>query len=544
MLKRLQINNIILVESAILDLTSGLNILSGETGSGKSAIMNSISLIAGEKSDVGMIRRGCEKGVVEALFDIEALPSIYKMLKEANIEHEPGEELIIRREIHISGKSRAFINNQTVQVSLLRQIGELLINIAGQHANRWLLAVDKHREILDHFGDLDSLVHNFSKSWQQENALRCELELLINQESQRLREIEVCRMELEELENAHIKDGEDEELFAEYALLTSAEERATRASEIAQVLSGEKVSVMTLMNRLKSVFDQLGQIDTELDETAKSFENCRIELQEIAYTMRNYMSRIDHNPERAAKINERMTLLARLKRKYGSTIEEIQAYLQQTREKLELLENADVRIEELQKALEELSSKNNHDCLIITQKRKTTAKIFEQQMVEHLRALNMPKVEFHVEISAQKRNGKGDDAIEFFLTPNVGEHKISIRDCASGGELSRLMLAVQTLLSGQGQTPVLIFDEIDANIGGETATVVGNQLKAIGKQCQVLCITHFPQVAAQADRHFQISKKEDNGRTLTSVRLLEGESREEELARMLGGSLASAIGVN
>ncbi len=537
MLKRLHISNLILIESATLDLTTGLNILTGETGSGKSAIMHALSLAAGEKSDIGMIRRGCDKGLVEALFDIDNLPSLVKTLKEAHIEHEPGEELIIRREIHSSGKSRAFINNQTVQAALLRQIGEQLINIAGQHANRWLLTIDKHREILDTFGDLNGEIAHFAKSWQQENGVRKELDTLISHESQRLREIEVCRMELDELEEARIKEGEEEELYAEYTLLTSAEERATRANEINQSLMNEK-GILGLMNRQKSVLDQLVTLDNDLEETGKAFENCRIELQEVSYTLRNYLSRIDHNPARTSAVNDRMALLTRIKRKYGATIEEVQSYRQKTEEKLALLENADIRIEDLKSELANLSAKNQEACAQLTKRRQAIAEVFSEEMIRHLRALNMPKVEFHVEISSQKRNARGDDLVEFFLTPNVGEHKISIRDCASGGELSRLMLAIQTLLSGKDQTPVLIFDEIDANIGGETATVVGNQLKQIGSQCQVLCITHFPQVAAQADRHYQISKKEENGRTFTMVRLLEGDHREEELTRMLGGDLA------
>lgn len=535
MLKQLRISNIILIESVVLDFARGFCVLSGETGSGKSAIMNALGLIAGDKSDTGMIRRGCDKGAVEALFDIETLPAVEKLLEEAHIAHESGEELIIRREIHASGKSRAFINNQTVQASLLRQIGKHLLHIAGQHANRWLLSIDKHREIVDAFGGLTQEVSRFAKSWQEESGLRKELEDLIQGESKRLREMEVCRRELEELDEAKIKEGEDEELFSEYTFLTSAEERATRASEINQFLSGEKVSVMALMNRQKGVFDQLVHLDTGLEETAKAFENCRMELQEIAYTMRGYAARIDHNPARTAEVNERMTLLARLKRKYGSTLEEIQSYRQKTEEKLNLFENADVRIEELRTQLDALVEKNNAACKALTKKREAAAKEFSKAMVQQIRLLNMPKADFQAVISRQNRNSKGDDHLEFFLTPNVGEHNIPIRDCASGGELSRIMLAIQTLLSGKEETPTLIFDEIDANIGGETAAVVGTQLKEIGNQCQVLCITHFPQVAAQADLHYQISKKEEQGRTFTSIRLLEGALREEELARMMGG---------
>lgn len=535
MLKHLRIQNIILIESADISFEAGLNVLSGETGSGKSALMNSLNLIAGDRTDVSMIRRGAEKGVVEAVFDTSGNSSVKALLEEGGIDHDVREELIIRREISAAGKSRAFINNQQAQLGLLRKVSDLLLDIVGQHANQKLLTVENHREMVDLFGDLKHEVVAFSKSWEEENALRVQLEELVRNEAQRLRDIEMYQRELEELSSAKLKENEEEELFAEYTLLSNCEDVTSKVNEITQVLCGEKQNALAALSRVKSSFEQLMRIDPSLTDSAKAFDNALIELQEIAYTLRNYQNRIEHNPARAAEVNERLTLINRLKRRYGTSIAEIQLYQIQIQEKLSFLEDADVHIEELRSRLKSLSDQNSHLCKKITEKRQEAASKLEKAVIKELRALNMPKVEFHVINTPQKRNRYGDDHIEFFLSPNVGEHRISIKECASGGELSRVMLALQSLLAGKEQVPSLIFDEIDANIGGETASVVGEKLREIGKQHQVLCITHFPQVAKQAQHHLQISKKEHEGRTVTLVKELNKNEREKELTRMLGG---------
>lgn len=533
-LKHLRIQNLILIESADISFENGLNVLTGETGSGKSAIMNSLSLIAGERADAGMVRRGADKAVVEALFEIDSAPQIKPLLEQAGIDHEAGEELLIRREISSAGKSRAFINNQSAQIGLLRQVSAYLFEIVGQHANQKLLDLGHHRNIVDLYGEMTADVAEFSKSWTMENAQRSQLETLICSEAQRLRDIDICHMELEELQSANLKENEDEDLFAEYTLLTNAEELTNKVQDVIQTLSGERQAVLPMLNRNKHALEQLQTIDPSLSETAKSFNSILIELQEISHTLRNYHSRIEHNPSRTMEVNERLSLIDRLKRRYGASIQEIQAYHAKTLEKLRSLENGDVQIEDLRKSLQQMEKLNNSLSHKLTEQRKSAAQKLEKAIVKELRALNMPKVEFHCAIETEKRSKTGDDRIEFYLSPNVGEHKIPVRDCASGGELSRLMLSLQALLAGKEQIPTLIFDEIDANIGGETATVVGEKLKAIGKRHQVLCITHFPQVAHHALHHLQISKKELKGRTVTEVKVLEAGNRETELSRMRG----------
>jgi len=535
MLKQLRLTNIVLVESAAIEFSAGLNILSGESGSGKSAVMNALNLIAGERSDASYIRRGADKGVVEAIFDISTITPLRHLLEESGIDHELDSELIIRREITSAGKSRAFINNQLAQLALLRQISNYLFDVVGQHANQKLLSLEYHRQALDLFGDLQPQVSSFSKSWDEENHTRQTIERLVQSEAQRMRDIEICRIEIEELEDCNLKDGEEEEVFAEYTQLSHAEELMQKTGDLTRMLSGEKNAVLTQLNRQKSTLEQLVQLTPSLAETAASYVNALLELEEIAHTLQVYEGRIEHNPQRAEALSKRLELVTRLKRKYGTTFNEIQTYLKNTKAKLEQLETADDQIESLRETLAVLTAANNSLAGKLSAHRQSAAKKLQKAIIDHLRALNMPKVDICIEIIPQKRTRLGDDKIEIFITPNVGEHKVSLRECASGGELSRMMLAMQAVLAGKEKMPTIIFDEIDANIGGETATVVGEKLRDIAKEHQVLCITHFPQVAKFAEHHIRISKEEIDGRTVTLVDSLDDITHKKELVRMLGG---------
>lgn len=541
MLKQLRLTNIVLVETAAIPFSQSFNVLSGESGSGKSAIMNALNLIAGERCDSSSVRHGEEKGIVEAIFDVSSLPEVVSTLQEAGIDHEEGSELFIRREITAAGKSRAFINNQLAQLAILKQVSSLLFEIVGQHANQKLLSLDYHRQVLDLFGNLETDVKAFAKNWQEEMQSREKLDELVRSESSRIREVEIARAEIEELELANLQEGEEEEVFAEYTQLTNADELAQKTGEILNVLNGERIGVLTHLSRQKNGFEQLLKLVPSLSDAAASFENARLELQEVAYTLRNFEASIEHNPERAAQLNTRLELINRLKRKYGPHLDDVQKYYQQTREKLERLENADADIEQLQEKVKQLSEKTETLGKGLSTKRKAAAVKLEKAVLKHLRSLNMPKVEFFVEITAQKRNRHGDDKMEFYLTPNVGEHRVPLRECASGGELSRIMLAIQALLAGKEKIPTLIFDEIDANIGGETAVAVGEKLKEIAAQHQILCITHFPQVAKLAEHHLRIIKKEIKGRTVTFVDLLDHSAHLEELMRMLGGTSLESL---
>ncbi len=535
-LKELRIQNIVLIESATIPFAPGFNVLSGETGSGKSALMETLGLISGERADAALIRHGAEKASVVALFDIDQLPAVKKILDDSGIDHEDGEPLLLRREIAASGKGRAFINNQPTQLSLLRILSQLLFEQVGQHANRKLLTTEEHRALLDLYANLGKEVEAFSASWEAENQSKRKLDQLLNSAAERIRQIESCRREMEELQEASLKEGEEEELFAEYTRLSHVDELAAHLTSLVELLTHERQGIVPLLARHRTTAEKITAIDPTFAEATATLQNASFELQEASYSFEKGLSRCESQPERTSEINERLTLINKLKRKYGATIAEMQEYLAKTEAKLAELENADEAIEALRGQLEAHQKKNQSLAHALTEKRKKAAKALSKELTPQLRALNMPKVEFEIDVTPQARSANGEDKVEFFLQPNVGEKRLAIKDFASGGELSRLMLALQTLLAGKQQLPTLVFDEIDANIGGTTAAVVGESLRQIGTQHQVIAITHFPQVAQHADHHLQIVKQERAGRTFTEITpLLDKALRETELTRMRGG---------
>jgi len=534
MLKELRVTNIVLVENASIPFGLGFNVLSGESGSGKSAIMNALGLITGERCDGSMLRHGAAKGIVEAIFDIASYPEVLQVLSDAGIDHCIEDELFIRREISSNGKSRALINHQLAQNSLLKKITGHLLEIVGQHANQKLLSTDYQAEAVDIFGQLQPQVEAFHQSWKEETKIRQQLDALTGSEANRLKEIDTCLAEIAEIETANLKEGEEEDLFSEYTKLVNAEEIAQKVGEIGRLLNGEK-SALSQLNRLLPNFDHLTRLLPQLKETAEAYNNAIMELHEIAHTIRTFDVDPDVQTGLADQLNERLTFISRMKKKYAPVISEIHHYLKETKEKLHRLENADIEIEQFQEKLKEISRQTNDLALALTKGRKQASSKLAKEMERHLKSLNMGKVDFSIDVVPQTRSRTGDDHIEFFIVPNIGEHRISICECASGGELSRIMFALQAVLAGKAHIPTIVFDEIDANIGGETAGVVGGKMRQIGTLHQVLCITHFPQVAIQADHHLRISKTEIEGRTLTIVDSLNEISRELELVRMRGG---------
>ncbi len=536
MILELKIQNLILIEHAEIVFGQGLNVLSGETGSGKSAIMEALQLLCGERADVGVIRKGSIKGTCEALISPPMTPELFQFLNEIGIEYTPKEPLIIRRELASSGKSRALVNDQAITIAQLKQISSFLFEIAGQHANQLLFSTEQHRRILDDFAGLSEATRQFQKDWNHENSVRKQLNTMIQNESARLREIERIEFEIEELSSAHLKEGEEEELFAEYTLLTNAEERSNKASEVLNGINAEKNGLLTILRKQKNLLEQLEQLDPTINEAVKLHNNALLEIEETGYLLNQYLSHIESNPEKLNPLDERLKLINSLKRKYGGTIAEVQKYYDGIKNRLKELECADHHIENLREELAKVESENDQKAAILTAKRKEGLAKLEKDVQSELATLNMPKSVFQVELTQQARSGNGDEKIEFYLIPNVGEHRIPIKDCASGGELSRILLALQTLLAGKASIPTLIFDEIDANVGGSTAVVVGEKLKQIGARHQVLCITHFPQVAQYGDHHLQISKNEVDGRTLTQVKTLDKKARAKELDRMKGKS--------
>lgn len=533
----------ILIESAEVIFGSGFNVISGETGAGKSAVMAALALVAGARSDVDLIRQHCKKAIVEATFHADDVHKIADLLIEAEIEVAQGESLLIRRELLASGRSRAFVNDQLVSLTSLKAIGARLIELVGQHANQELRQLESHRAVVDVFGHLAGDVAEFSAAWQQEGQLRAERATLTEQESQRIRDIETCQMQLEELHEANLQVGEEEELFAEYTLLNNSEELVNSSQSICAAIADDEGAVLTLLNREKNTLQRLVKLDPSLQDVADGFERARIELIEVQTALTQYLGRLDNRPERLSQVSDRLSLIHRLKRKYGSSIDEILTFQHKLEDGLERLQGADARLEQLEQLLAKAAERSDSLARELTKKRTLAATALSEALTEQLVTLNMPKVQLKIQITPQKRVSIGDDQVEILFAPNVGERLLSLKDCASGGELSRVMLALKAVMAGHAAVSTLIFDEIDANIGGATALIVGQKLAEIGHAMQLLCISHFPQVARFAQHHLEISKEERQGRTFTNVRVLEAADRERELRRMVGaideiGSLA------
>lgn len=539
MIKLLKIRNLVLIDEAEIVFEKGLNVLTGETGAGKSAILHALAMIQGDKIDTSILRKGAEKGSVEALFSIESAPHIVHLLDESGIEpldHDISgfHEIVIKREIQSNGRSRAFINNQIVQASLLVKITEQLFEIIGQHANQSLRTPEQHRQLLDTFGEITPLYSLYRASWNEKNRISHELQNLVSKESERIRALEISQTEIEEIDEAKLKEEEDETLFQEYTLLCSAEERAKKLDEILETLQGERTALLPQLRRCGALSSELAEMDNHLHEVETILDSSFIELEEVFYTLRNYRSHVDINPQRSAEIDQRLTLINKLKRKYGQTVSEILAYRNSREQFINELTNADQKIEELKELLKEEDKKLKALAKNLTDARKASASVLEKALTEQLQLLNMPKALFKIELTPQEPGPHGNERIEFFMAPNAGEKCMPIRECASGGELSRVLLSLKVLLAGKALIPTIIFDEIDSNIGGATAVVIGQKLREIGSAHQVFCITHFAQVAKQGEHHLQIRKEEKEGRTFTLIERLCVKGREKELERMLG----------
>jgi DNA repair protein RecN (Recombination protein N) len=529
MLRELRIDHLILVEKATIGFQPGFNVLTGETGSGKSAIMGALRLVAGERADPGLIRHGADKGVVEALFDMERASPLSDILEQAGIQWDEA-GLVIRREI--GARSRAFVNNQVATLHLLRSLQPYLFHLVDQHATHALLSKETHRSLLDLYGECQVLVQGFRAALTEQRRLESLLRELKGSAAARLRELEVCGREVEELEEANLQEGEEEELFVDFSRLSNAETLTGVSTQLLRVLSD---GCLSQMQRGRGALAQLVDLDPSQEETGKAVESLTLEMEELVYTLRNYRNNINHNPDRLAQLDDRLALINRMKRKYGATIGEIEGYYERQKNRLQDLLEADEQIDQIEESVRLSRENTEASASLLTSARQAAAVALEQKLTSEIAPLNMEQARMRIVIAPTPRTLNGDDEVTFQLAPNKGEGFVSLGQGVSGGEMARIMLGLKTLLAGKEKVGTLIFDELDANIGGETASVVGQKLTAIAREHQLLCITHFAQVAASAGHHLQIRKEEQRGRTHTLVQALTTEQRKLELTRMLGG---------
>lgn len=554
MLRELTVENLALIDHLRLEFDQGLNILTGETGAGKSIIIDAVNLILGGRSSTELIRAGAESAQVEAIFELEENAALDEDLEEWGVPLGEDCLLVVNREVHRTGRGRCRVNGQTVPVFLLNKIGGYLMDIHGQHAHQSLLATARQREILDDFGGpaLHAKAREVAALYERRQRIKNALSQVTLGEEEKNRKIEFLTFQIQEIEAARLQEGEEEELAAERELLAGAERLFEAASGSYQLLYGgdEPGSALDRLLESRQLLEKVVAIDPRLQPLAAMLSEAAAQVEEVSREIRLYREKIEFNPAQLAAVEERLDEIYKLKRKYGKSIPEILAYAEKAREELEAIEGEEERLEALAEELADVERKLTGAAEELSALRRKTAAELEQLISRHLAEVNMGKTVFKVALTREQdeENGllsagekvavtrEGFDRVEFLVAPNPGEGLRPLAKIASGGELSRLMLALKVVLAEKDNIPSMVFDEIDAGIGGRTAQAVAEKLLLLSQTHQVICVTHLPQIASMARRHFFIQKKTAGDRTTVEVKTLNQEERVEELARMLGGA--------
>ncbi len=534
MLQELRIKNFAIIDELNISFSKGLNILTGETGAGKSIILNAVQLLRGAKVGDEVVRSQEEEATIEAIFDLSENPEIIKRFKVEEIDDKE-ETLLIKRIISKSGRGRVYVNGNLATLGMLSNISEEILSICGQHEHQLLQKVETHIDILDEFGGLIKLREEFQRCFEKFNSQLEEIKKIKEDQERLEKEREIMQFQLKEIESANLQVGEDETLKAERAILINAKRLIEFAKLAEGLLYDEEGSVIERIQMIIRQGQDVSSIDPKLSELVKNLEASLIQLEEISIEFRDYSKKIEANPERLDEIENRLQELDRLKRKYGPTIEDILVFKKRIDEKLQLFTLEQDKLKELEASLEPIRKEMLGLCRRLSQERKKVALGLKREVEKELSSLGMKKTTFEVSFEEIPISSKGMDKVEFLISPNPGEALKPLAKIASGGELSRIMLALKKILANVGERQVLIFDEVDSGIGGAIAEVVGRKLKELSRYHQVICVTHLPQIACFADRHYSVKKEVKGGRTITRVIPLEKESVIDEIARMLGG---------
>ena len=534
MLNELHIENIAVIERADIRFEPGLNILTGETGAGKSIVIDAIGAVLGERVSRELVRRGAEKALVTAVFDVSGTED---WLRENEID--PEEELILQRRILSDGKSSCRICGNPVTAAQLKELAALLVDIHGQNDGRQLMDERRHMAYLDSFGELQPELEAYRKEYRQYRTLRKELEQLNMDQVEKERLSESLRYQIAELERAELKAGEKDSLVARRDLLRNSEKLTEALDEALRLLYANEDNAVSMAENAEYYAGKAAALVPELEGTVASIHEAAFSLSDAAETLRDFRENLDFSPEEYDRLEERISLLNKLERKYSRDEESLIAYLDECREKLDRIEYADERSAKLRRELEEQKKQCRRAAKVLREKRQAAAKELQDRIVRELRELNMPSVRFAVEFAPLEGepgfDSNGADQIRFLMSANAGEELGRISRIASGGELSRIMLAMKNVFAEHDPVATMIFDEIDTGVSGIAAQRVGEKLYSVSRGKQVLCVTHLPQIAAMADSHYLIAKEERNGRTYTDVTKLDREGQRMELARLHGG---------
>ncbi len=552
MLKSLHVENFALIDNIDIQFEPGLNIITGETGAGKSILIDALGSAIGEKIATDQLRKGATKAVSECLFKINSHPELAALLSQNDIE-DFSQSLILRKELSDAGRSRSFVNDTPATNAVLLDIGNLLVDLHGQHEHQALLNVKYHIKYLDDFGGYDKLLKDVEHNFERYLQLNYELEELKRQEREFSQKKELFLFQIKEITGIDPQIGEDAELILEERILGNSAKIFGLTSEIVDSLYDSENSVYdTLTSSLKQL-EELSEIDSKLAAIKKDCEATQVTIQEIAKYLSSYAQKIEVNPERLASIRERLGQFSFLKRKYNRTIDEIITYRNEIDHELQLMHNLDSSLTEKQNEIEAQAKTLSQLCVQLSQQRQAAARDLEKLVQEHLQELGMHKAKFSVKIEQNqfekgivevdglhyKTTNLGIDFVEFYMAANPGEDLKPLVRVASGGEISRIMLALKSSLAKADKIPVLIFDEIDNGISGRIAQAVGLSLKRLAKTHQIICITHLPQIASIADHHFLVEKVSEQTSTKTLVRKLNDEEKVVEIAKLLGGEIIS-----
>ncbi len=534
MLSVLHIENIAVIECADISFDRGFNILTGETGAGKSIVIDAISAILGQRAYRDMIRTGAQKASVRAIFT--HVPEFH-WFRDNGVEYDS--EVCIQREIYLDGKNVCRVNGTPVTVSVLHKLGIQLINIHGQHDSATLFDEDNHLVFLDAFADNESIRTNYLEKFQSVSSLRREIDRMTMDEGEKLRRMETLRYQIEEITRANLEVGEDENLESRRKLLHNAEKLSDGLDEATKCLYGgdDGDGAAALLQQASRALERLGRYTDAFSGIGETVMDLMYQVQDAAEQVRDAREELSYSADELEEIEARLDVIHKLRRKYGVTCEDILAYLEKAKQELDDIEFADDHIERLRVKLKKAEREAWDQARLLRENRQCAANLLSQRILTELAQLDMPRVQFSCEFTETELGSNGADSVAFYMSANAGEALKPMSKVASGGELARIMLAMKNVLAEKDQVNTLIFDEVDTGVSGRAAQKVAEKLKSVACHKQVLCVTHLPQLAALADTHLLIAKSEFDGRTYTTVTPLDLEGRKRELARIIGGAV-------
>jgi DNA repair protein RecN (Recombination protein N) len=541
MLTLLRIKNLALVEELEWQIGPGFIAVTGETGAGKSIIIGALQLLLGERADKSLIRTGADVCTVEAVFSGAELQKLNPQLAEVGVE-SCEDDLIVKRTLSSTGTNRQFINGSPTTLTVLKNLGDKLVDLHGPHDHQSLLLPDTQLSLLDSFARAEEQLDEYRKHYRQLQSLLAEHATLNTAETAREQELDLLRHQVNEIRTANLIADEEDEIEKRYKLASNSRRLIELANAIASKLSEADDSVLSQLAETQRLLRELEKIDSSMAQFSSAHSAAVVELSEIARTLSTYAEKLDLDPKQLAALEQRVSLFETLKRKYGGSIAEVIAFGERAAERMRKVEERDVELGRLAKQTENVGAQMKHTGEALRKLRAKAAPKLSETIRRNLRDLGFRQSEFEAKLTAlDEPNTSGFDSVELVFSPNPGEPLKPLRTIASSGEISRLMLAIKSALAAHDAIPLLVFDEIDTNVGGEIAHVVGVKMQNLGLDHQVICITHLPQVAATASSHFVVTKDVVRGRTFSSLRQVTGKARQEEIARMLGGKSDSAL---